>query len=139
MVSRIFRPLLYAYSSSEPSIRDKLTSSPRTQQGIKQINAPFSEMIIAVMICRLILNLRSPKTLETTDEVYEISELQCATRMGPVGKAVNGTGSPTVFDLRRGVIGGSITDCDRWSFESGFDDSVTAKGKFDKYEDRNIA
>jgi len=75
-------------------------------QSIQQINAPFSEMITTVMICRLILNLRTDMRLGNTTNDHRVSESHRATRRRPLEKAaVSGSErSPTFFDSQPGAI-----------------------------------
>lgn len=87
-------------------------------------------MIIAVMICRLILNLRSDRSLENVDEM---SEFQCATRKGGKAKIESGAGSPTIFDSQPGTIGSMVAD---YEWEMEFASASVVEGKPDSYGDR---
>ncbi|KLO12987.1 hypothetical protein SCHPADRAFT_388478 [Schizopora paradoxa] len=87
----------------------RITSPTFAQQTAKQKNAPFSEMIIAVMICRLTLNMRSDKTSKNWEEVYEMSEFHCASRNLP-GNASSSSRSPRSFGFRGNEVGDAVVD-----------------------------
>ncbi|KLO12988.1 hypothetical protein SCHPADRAFT_940763 [Schizopora paradoxa] len=103
-------------------------------QTVKQINAPFTEMIISVMICRIILNLRTERCLHNNSD--EMSDFQCATWKERNGKISGDSDarSPTIFDSQVGTIGSVVDECESvMEFES----ASVVEGKTSKFAGRD--
>jgi len=100
-------------------------------QSIQQINAPFSEMITTVMICRLILNLRSEGQM---DNAQELSEFRCATGKGASegANAVSGFGSPRFFNSQPGTVS-STSEETSYDWGMGFESASVEEGRIGKY------
>jgi len=106
-------------------------------QGIQQINAPFSEMITAVMICRLILNLRSDRRL---DNVRKLSDFHDGTRKGASGKADAVSGTHTFFDSQPGAVSSATTGYEwEMEFESASVEMDSEEEEEGESENYNVA